>query len=201
MFQDAWESVRTSDTEQYHLIITLIKRALMVSNVNLETPKRKSVEVWSRTHMYSPADLLCSHVGQDVCRGQAKGHALNEQGAGVRHQGHMLKSQWKNNVTHYWARACPFFYKWRCLFSCMIIHSIFWVTAGVSVLNDIMWATLPLHRPCGGPAGWKGVVGKWSDGGHLSRGGTNTNRHPTLRRKYNYVYNSKGSIWANVVGM
>lgn len=40
----------------------------------------------------SPADFLCPHVEQDVHWGNAKGHIINQQGAGVRDQGDALQS-------------------------------------------------------------------------------------------------------------
>ena len=40
----------------------------------------------------SPADLLCAHVEQDVSGCQAKGHTIDQEGAGVRDQGDSLQS-------------------------------------------------------------------------------------------------------------
>lgn len=42
---------------------------------------------------FSPADFLCTHVEQDVSGRQAKGHPVNQQGAGVRDQGDTLQSE------------------------------------------------------------------------------------------------------------
>lgn len=46
----------------------------------------------------SPADFLCSHVEQDVRWGNAKGHIINQQGAGVRDQGDTLQSGNRNTL-------------------------------------------------------------------------------------------------------
>lgn len=43
-------------------------------------------------NFYSPADLFCSHVEQDVGRCEAKCHTINQQGAGVRGQGDALQA-------------------------------------------------------------------------------------------------------------
>lgn len=47
---------------------------------------------------FSPADLLCTHVEQDVSGRQAKGHTVNQQGAGVRDQGDTLQSGERNTT-------------------------------------------------------------------------------------------------------
>lgn len=46
----------------------------------------------------SPADLLCAHVEQDVSGRQADGHAVDQQGAGVRDQGDTLHREQKHFV-------------------------------------------------------------------------------------------------------
>lgn len=67
------------------------------------TLRRQGAEIGERflssVNVSSPADLLCSHVEQDVGRRQAKSHSVDQQGAGVRSQGDPLHKYVKHRRT------------------------------------------------------------------------------------------------------